>query len=66
LFQIGLFNKFEETNESFVKRQSVLEAEHLAHCFPVRTEFVFESNTSFNLGVSGGDWPFLLLIGLFG
>jgi hypothetical protein len=34
LFQIGLFKEVEETNESFVKRQSVLEAGASSTLFP--------------------------------
>jgi hypothetical protein len=39
--------------------------EHLVHCFPVRKELVFESNTSCKSQFSDGDRKILLQTGVF-
>jgi hypothetical protein len=44
LVQIGLLSRIEETHVSLQGKPSMLDAAVLAHCFPVRIEFIFESS----------------------
>jgi hypothetical protein len=50
LFQIGQFINVEEIHVSLETKPSLLELEHLEHCFPMCIELVFERNTSSNPG----------------
>jgi hypothetical protein len=63
--QICLFSWVEKTHVSIKENHLCQKQEHLAHCFTMITELVFEWNNYCNLGVSRWQWLYLLLIGFF-
>jgi hypothetical protein len=46
LLQIGLFGWVEEHMHLFKENHPLKKLQHLPHCFPVRTEWLFQRNTS--------------------